>query len=109
MSGVGGANTHSSIPSPRVPQLNVRGKNKKEVLGVFPRTIVKSADEAEAAFWIQTRASNPQQRLRLRVAVGGKPLVGPDLEEDYIPPLVVRGAMLLATWCKWVLSYSLRR
>nr|XP_019593296.1 PREDICTED: LOW QUALITY PROTEIN: sorting nexin-32 [Rhinolophus sinicus] len=41
------ANVHPNItPSPRVPQLSVRGKNRKELLGGFLRNVVKSADEA---------------------------------------------------------------
>lgn len=44
---MGGANAHPNItPSLRVPQLSVRGKNSKELLGGFLRNIVKSADEA---------------------------------------------------------------
>lgn len=44
---MGGANAHPNItPSLRVPQLSVRGKNSKELLGGFLRNIVESADEA---------------------------------------------------------------
>lgn len=94
--------TLTSLPSPRMPQLRVRGKNRKELLGGFLRNIVKSADEAlitgmsglkvtpGAPLWMQPRASSPQQTLRPRVAVGGKPLVGPSLDGD-LPSLGVCG------------------
>lgn len=71
--GVGGADAHPDIAPSCVPQLSVRGKNRKELLGGFLRNIVKSADEAvitgmsgikvtaETALWIPPRASSPQK------------------------------------------------
>lgn len=44
--GRAGADAHPDITPSCVPQLSVRGKNRKELLGGFLRNIVKSADEA---------------------------------------------------------------
>lgn len=44
--GGGGCRCSPDITPSCVPQLSVRGKNRKELLGGFLRNIVKSADEA---------------------------------------------------------------
>lgn len=46
LGGGAGADAHPDVTPSCVPQLSVRGKNRKELLGGFLRNIVKSADEA---------------------------------------------------------------
>lgn len=122
MTGVGGANAHPDVtPSPRVPQLSVRGKNRKELLGGFLRNIVKSADEAlitgmsglKVTWGAPSLDSTQGLKSPARIETLGP--CGREATDGALP----RGrlcharepetALLLVTRCEWVLSGSLRR
>lgn len=111
------ANVHPNItPSPRVPQLSVRGKNRKELLGGFLRNVVKSADEALITSMSGLKVTpgaplDSTQGLKSTARIeaqGGYGREATGLQGDCATRLSV-AAILLVTWCKWVLSCSLRR
>lgn len=101
-------------PSPCVPQLSVRGKNRKELLGGFLRNIVKSADEAlitgMSGLKVTPGATGPQHtEIEAQGGCGREASGGAWPRGRWCRPWVSMAAMLPGTRCKWVLSGSSRR